>query len=190
MRLGCGNWGWSGYEQAFRDHDIAPGVLPELTDQDLQDIGVSLAIAGNWVDPGLADEHAERTPAEVEPSLGAPATTRRSAPERRQLDRALCDLVGSTELAARLDPEDLREVMGAYHRHAAGVVGASTGTSPSIWATAFSPTSAGRKRTRTMPRAVRAGLALVQVLAQLESHPDIRLQVWSGSPQGLRWWAT
>jgi class 3 adenylate cyclase len=45
-----------------------------------------------------------------------------SSAERRQLTVMFCDLVGSTALSARLDPEDLREVIGAYHRAAADVV--------------------------------------------------------------------
>src|SRR5467141_2847068 len=58
------------------------------------------------------------------------ATSATSAPtspppidaERRQLTVMFCDLVGSTELSARLDPEDLREVIGTYHRAVAQVV--------------------------------------------------------------------
>src|ERR1700691_2323426 len=54
----------------------------------------------------------------------APVST---AGERRQLTIMVCDLVGSTALAARLDPEDLREVIGTFHRAIADVVAASGG---------------------------------------------------------------
>jgi class 3 adenylate cyclase len=53
----------------------------------------------------------------------------------------LIDLVGSTELAARFDPEDLREVMGAYQVACAGVIGRFEDTLPSFWATAPRSTS-------------------------------------------------
>jgi class 3 adenylate cyclase len=52
----------------------------------------------------------------------APSVERPSAAERRQLTVMFCDLVGSTELASRLDPEDLREVVAAYQRAVADVV--------------------------------------------------------------------
>ena len=66
-----------------------------------------------------------RASAPAPPAAAAPGTT--SAPmssaERRQLTVMFCDLVGSTALASRLDPEDLREVIGAYHRCVAETVG-------------------------------------------------------------------
>src|SRR5580693_961303 len=51
-----------------------------------------------------------------------PAPLRADGAERRQLSVMFCDLVGSTALSTRLDPEDLREVIAAYHRAVAGVV--------------------------------------------------------------------
>ena len=104
------------YEQTFRDNDIAPAVLPELTDQDLKDLGVSLghrrlllkAIAGlvaRGADAALASA-AEATP----------RADRATGAERRQLTVSFCDLVDSTQLAARLDPEDMRAVISAYQR--------------------------------------------------------------------------
>src|SRR5437764_8208209 len=104
------------YEAAFRDNEIDAAVLPELTAEDLKDLGVSLvghrrkllaAIAALRSDGGAV----VRSPSES----GAAA-------ERRQLTVMFSDLVGSTELSARLDPEDLREVIAAYHRAAAEIV--------------------------------------------------------------------
>ena len=63
------------------------------------------------------------------------------------------DLVGSTALSARLDPEEMREVLRAYQNTVTGEIARFEGTSPSSWATACSPTSAGRGRTRTRPSA-------------------------------------
>ncbi|HEX6114935.1 MAG TPA: hypothetical protein VFZ10_21755, partial [Geminicoccaceae bacterium] len=105
------------YGQAFRDHDIAPAVLPELTDQDLRELGVSLGHRRLLLKAirALADEQAGHSPTEGAPD-GSPLPAAHREAERRQLSVLFADLVGSTALAARLDPEDLGEVMRAYHR--------------------------------------------------------------------------
>jgi len=63
------------------------------------------AIAGNCLKPSRLSRGASPQPSDIQ--AGA---------ERRQLTVMFCDLAGSTTLAASLDPEDLREVLGAYHR--------------------------------------------------------------------------
>jgi class 3 adenylate cyclase len=112
------------YEQAFRDNDIDAEVLPELTAEDLIGLGMSsighrrkllAALAALREKPAPASE----TTASPRELLGGSTS---SSAERRQLTVMFCDLVGSTELAAGLDPEDLREVIGAYHRAVAEVV--------------------------------------------------------------------
>jgi class 3 adenylate cyclase/predicted ATPase len=102
------------YEQTFRANEIDARVLRRLTAEDLKDLGVNLvghrrrlidAIAAlGTEEPTAADER-------------APA-----AAERRQLTVMFCDLVGSTALSVRRDPEDLRDLIGAYHRTVAEVV--------------------------------------------------------------------
>ena len=95
----------------------------------------------------------------------APRCARRPSPparppaERRQLTVMFVDLVGSTALSARLDPEELREVIQAYQAAVAREVARSRAMSPSSWATACWPTSVGRWRTRTSRsgRSARAG---------------------------------
>src|SRR6202048_4593368 len=103
------------YELAFRDNEIDRETLPKLTAEDLKDLGVVLG------------SHRRKLLAAIAALQGnaAPSTETASAlqaAERRQLTVMFCDLVGSTELASRLDPEDLREVIAAYHRAVAGVV--------------------------------------------------------------------
>src|SRR6476660_8822541 len=107
-RLGLGQ-----YAQRFAENDISFSILPDLTDQDLKEIGVSLghrrqllrAIAelkgGETIAPKRTNENM---------SPVAPAETA----ERRQVTVMFSDLVGSTALSARMDPEDLREVISAY----------------------------------------------------------------------------
>jgi hypothetical protein len=113
------------YVPAFRDNDIDAEVLRKLTAEDLISIGVTSvghrrklldAIAGL----GMAVPAAVMTG----PAPDAPAQV---DAERRQLTVMFCDLVGSTELSARLDPEDLRDIIAAYHRAVADVVGRSDG---------------------------------------------------------------
>src|SRR5215211_6752922 len=64
-----------------------------------------------------------------------------------------CDLVGSTALSARLDPEDLQELLRAYQSQVKVVVGEYGATSPNSWATACSSTLAIRKPTKMTPNA-------------------------------------
>src|SRR6516164_8644906 len=105
------------YEPAFLANEIDARVLPSLTAEDLKDLGVTLVghrrrllDAISTLDTPLPDP----PPLAGDGRVGAEA-------ERRQLTVMFCDLVGSTALSARLDPEDLRAVIGAYHRCVAAV---------------------------------------------------------------------
>ncbi len=112
--MDVGDWlrsvGLGQYEAMFRASEIDADILPELTDSDLEKLGVPLghrkrllkAIAGLGV--------AAAAPPTATPRAAAEAA------ERRQLTVMFVDLVGSTALSAKLDPEDLRSVIGAYHR--------------------------------------------------------------------------
>src|SRR5215510_6628567 len=111
------------YEQAFRVNDIDAEVLPELTAEDLIGHGITsighrrkllAAITALRDEPAISGEKIALTSAQAAKKV--PEASPSSSAERRQLTVMFCDLVGSTALAARLDPEDLREVIGAYHR--------------------------------------------------------------------------
>ena len=117
--MDIGGWlrglGLGRYEQAFRENEIDKEVLPGLTADDLKDLGVALvghrrrlldAIAALGAAPSAAVSPARE---ERSPAVWAEA-------ERRQLTVMFCDLVGSTSLSTRFDPEDLREIVGVYHR--------------------------------------------------------------------------
>jgi len=109
--------GMAEYVQRFAENRIDLAVLPDLTDQDLKDIGVALGDRRKLLRAiGELGSVARTEPA-------APiTTTSQGVAERRQITVMFCDLVGSTALSARLDPEDLREVIGAYHRSCATLV--------------------------------------------------------------------
>jgi SAM domain (Sterile alpha motif)/Adenylate and Guanylate cyclase catalytic domain len=108
------------YAPAFAPNDIDGEVLPELTADDLTGLGITsighrrkLLAAIAVLRAGAPEPFAETAPA-------AAATS--SEASRRQLTVMFCDLVGSTPLSTRFDPEDLREIVGAYHRCVADTV--------------------------------------------------------------------
>jgi hypothetical protein len=101
------------YEATFRDNDIDAAVLPELTTEDLISIGVASVGHRRKLMSAIAALGTSTT------AILTAAVSDVSAPveaERRQLTVMFCDLVGSTPLSTRFDPEDLREIVGAYHR--------------------------------------------------------------------------
>jgi class 3 adenylate cyclase len=102
------------YEPAFRANEIDARVLPSLTAEDLKDLGVSLVGHRRRLLDAVSALSAEVPLATVPVRADA---------ERRQLTVMFCDLVGSTALSSQLDPEDLREVVTAYHRTTADAVG-------------------------------------------------------------------
>jgi class 3 adenylate cyclase/predicted ATPase len=108
------------YEAAFRDNAIDAAVLPELTADDLKDLGVSLVGHRRRLLAAIALLRSEAVAISGSPLLDPPPQAGEGRvgvdAERRQLTVMFCDLVGSTSLSARLDPEDLRGIIGAYHR--------------------------------------------------------------------------
>ena len=106
------------YVPAFSENDIDAEILPKLTADDLVGLGVtSIGHRRKLLDAIAALGSEGSVPVPRARRLNAPAGA-----ERRQLTVLFCDLVGSTALASRLDPEDLREVLGAYHATVAEVV--------------------------------------------------------------------
>jgi class 3 adenylate cyclase/predicted ATPase len=169
------------YEAAFRDHEIDWEALPKLTVEDLTDLGVVLGGHRRKLLKAIA---ASRSSLPSPPSLahegGAGAVA-----ERRQLTVMFCDLVGSTELASRLDPEDLREVITAYHRAVAdvarsldGFVAKYMGDGVLVY---FGYPSAHENDAE---HAVRAGLGIVAAVGRLDIG-SVKLQARVGIATGL-----
>jgi class 3 adenylate cyclase/pimeloyl-ACP methyl ester carboxylesterase len=101
------------YAQAFRDAEITYDVLAELTDADLRELGLPLGSRKAVLKAihALGEQSAESTAESASPA----AEVASSEPERRQLTVMFVDLVGSTELSRKLDPEDLQALLGTYH---------------------------------------------------------------------------
>ena len=115
QKLGLGQ-----YVQRFAENEIDVSVLPHLTDQDLKDIGVPLGPRRKILAAITAETGT--TNATLEPAASIEPKAQDTA-ERRQVTVMFSDLVGSTALSARMDPEDLREVISAYQKCVAETVG-------------------------------------------------------------------
>ena len=118
------NLGLEQYEAAFRENGVNAEILRHLTADDLKDLGVAavghrhqLLIAITALKDTPADV-SERSATGLTENLGAPETTA----ERRPLSVMFCDLVGSTALSSRLDPEDLQEVIRTYQACVASTI--------------------------------------------------------------------
>lgn len=116
------------YAAAFEAQAVEFDQLAELADADLRELGVAalghrkrlLKAIADRVDGAAAADAAAPQDAPLRPAAPAGA-------ERRHLTVMFCDLVGSTRLATQLDPEDLQQVVGDYHRAAADAVAAYEG---------------------------------------------------------------
>jgi class 3 adenylate cyclase len=109
--------GLSEYVQLFAENGIDSSVLRDLTDQDLKDLGVLLGHRRK-----MLRAIAQPGDSAVAISPIAAAHVPRDDADRRQLTVMFCDLVGSTDLSKRLDPEDMRKILGAYYRGCADVI--------------------------------------------------------------------
>jgi class 3 adenylate cyclase len=164
------------YETAFRDNEIDWEVLPELSEADLEKLGLPVGPRKKLL-KAIAALSAERSSAS--PATGAEA-------ERRQLTVLFCDLVGSTELSGRLDPEDLSEVMRAYQGCCAEVIGRFSGyVAKYLGDGVLAYFGYPQAHEDDAERAVRAGLGLVAAVTQLRPGRDLALQVRVGIATGL-----
>src|SRR5262249_43832636 len=166
--------GMSEYAQRFAENDIDVTVLPHLTDQDLKELGVSLGHRRKML--AAIAELAGATPMSQRPAL-AEVKPQDNA-ERRQLTVMFADLVGSTALAARMDPEDLREVVAAYHRCAGetvrrvgGFISQYLGDGVLVY---FGYPQAHEDDAE---RAVRASLDLIAAVAELKTRTALQTRV-------------
>jgi hypothetical protein len=124
QKLGLGQ-----YAQRFAENDISFGILPHLTDQDLKELGVASLGHRRQLLLAIAELSAVQKVAVQPPfSVEAPIAPHDTA-ERRHVTVMFSDLVGSTVLSARMDPEDLREVISAYQKCVAETVQRSASSS-------------------------------------------------------------
>jgi len=173
--------GLSEYAQRFADNGIDLSVIRDLTEQDLKDLGVLLGHRRKIL----------RAIAELDGVAPAPIETAtepvaRDEAERRHLTVMICDLVGSTALSARLDPEDMNAVIDAYHAACARIMLTYDGfiaefRGDGILAYFGYP----RAHEDDAERTVRAGLDIIAAVARLETHAAEPLAVRIGIATGL-----
>jgi class 3 adenylate cyclase/predicted ATPase len=164
------------YAPAFRDNEIDWDVLPKLSAEDLKDLGVVLGGHRRKLLDAIAALGTALPAATV---TAASRNARASADaERRQLTVMFCDLVGSTALSTRHDPEDLRELIGDYHRAVADTVGRFDGFVAKYMGDGvliyFGYPQAHEDDAE---RAVRAGLAVIEAVTQLPTREDLRVRL-------------
>jgi class 3 adenylate cyclase len=175
--------GLENYVQAFEAHDIDAEVLPRLTPDDLIALGItSIGHRRKLLDAIAALDQKKVPPAAAEPIALA---ARPLEAERRQLTVLFCDLVGSTEPSARLDPEDLREVIGAYQTACAEVIARFEGhIAKFLGDGVLAYFGWPRAHEDDAERAVRAGLALVGAVAGVKVPADVQLRARIGIATG------
>ena len=166
--------GLAQYAEMFRANDIDIELLGRLTNDDLKDIGVVSFGHRKKLLEAIA-ELAGAFPVSPQPAIEPKA---RDAAERRQVTVMFSDLVGSTALSARMDPEDLREVISAYQkcvsdvvRHFGGFVAKYLGDGVLVY---FGYPEAHEDDAE---RAVRAGLELVAAVSDLKTHATLQTRV-------------
>jgi class 3 adenylate cyclase len=170
------------YKEAFRDNAIDAAILPELTADDLRDLGVGLVGHRRKL---LAAIAALRNDSWPEPAVERRETVDTATAERRQLTVMFCDLVGSTALSARLDPEDLREIIAAYHRAVAEIITRAGGfVSRYMGDGVLVYFGFPQAHEDDAERAVRAGLGAIDAVRRLEIG-SVKLQARVGIATGL-----
>jgi class 3 adenylate cyclase/predicted ATPase len=166
--------GMSEYAERFTESDIDTSVLRDLTDQDLKELGVSLGHRRKML--RAIAELAGAAPTSPQPALTEPKP--QDTAERRQVTVMFSDLVGSTAMSARMDAEDLREVISAYQKcvtetvqRFGGFVAKYMGDGVLVY---FGYPQAHEDDAE---RAVRAGLELVAAVGRLKTHAPLQTRV-------------
>jgi class 3 adenylate cyclase len=174
------------YGEAFETNDIDMDLLKQVNDQTLKDMGVTSA--GHRLRISNAIAKLAPTPVaqvNLSPSTPKHESTAASA-ERRQLTVMFCDLVGSTALSARLDPEDLRGIIAAYHRCCTELVERHGGfVAKYMGDGVLAYFGYPQAHEHDAERSVRAGLNLVEGVPKLATNADSPLQVRVGIATGL-----
>jgi class 3 adenylate cyclase len=176
--------GLAQYADAFEANDLDVDLLPQIDDQTLKEIGVVSVGHRLRIRNAIAKMGAASRPDVDVGSTPVPAGMPASSAERRHVTVMFCDLCGSTALSARMDPEDLREVIAAYQkcvaktvRRLGGFVAKYMGDGVVVY---FGYPQAHE---HDAERAVRAGLELITAVAGLKSR--VPLQVRVGIAAGL-----
>ena len=189
--MDVGGWlrglGLEQYEAAFRENEIDGEVLPKLTAEDLKDLGVAIVGHRRKILSAIAElPGAVPSAGPVAPAPVAPQPAPAAGAERRQLTVMFCDLVGSTALSARLDPEDMRGIIGAYHGCCTALVERHGGfVAKYMGDGVLAYFGYPHAHEHDAERAVQAGLAIVEAAPKLVTAAGSPLRVRVGIATGL-----
>jgi class 3 adenylate cyclase/tetratricopeptide (TPR) repeat protein len=171
------------YAPAFRDNDVDSEVLPELTADDLISIGVTSV--GHRRKLLAAIAALEPTRDLAQPSA-SPVTPPTSEAERRQLTVMFCDMIDSTYLSTRLDPEDLSAVIRAYQSCVAATIASFDGfIARYVGDGVLIYFGYPRAHENDAERAVRAALAVIADIGQTPAMREYAIRVRIGIATGL-----
>jgi class 3 adenylate cyclase len=176
------------YEEAFRENEIDAEILPKLTADDLKEIGVITVGHRRKLLEAIAALAQPALRPQVEPSASVEVTpsAQPAEAERRQLTVLFCDLVGSTELSAHLDPEDMREVIRGYQNGVAGEIARFEGYVAKVAGDGvLAYFGWPRAHEDDAERAVRAGLAVTQAIGGMTAPHGQRLAARAGIATGV-----
>jgi class 3 adenylate cyclase/predicted ATPase len=177
------NLGLEQYEPAFRENKIGADLLPSLTAEDLKDLGVILVGDRRRLSAAIA---ALQSMPAVEAAAQDARSPAKPEAERRQVTVMFCDLVGSTALASRLDPEDMRKILGAYCGCCADLIAKAGGFVARYFGDgALAYFGYPQAHEHDAEHAVRAGLAVVEAVPKLTTTAGAPLQVRVGIATGL-----
>ncbi len=175
--MDIGQWlnaiGLGQYEALFREHEIDADVLPDLTEADLEKIGVPLGPRKRFMRAIANVASKEAPPPDPRPAPAAPSPpppASRADAERRPITVMFCDLVGSTSIAARLDAEDWRNLVNAYLDEAsAAVTGLGGHVLKKLGDGLMALFGYPQAQENDAERAVRAALAIQRALGELNA---------------------
>jgi class 3 adenylate cyclase/predicted ATPase len=185
VRQWLGGIGLAQYGDAFEANDIDMDLLAQIDDQILKDVGVSSAGHRLRIRSAIAKLSLPESPA-VPPAPAESAAMPHDTAERRQLTVMFCDLVGSTALSTRLDPEDLRAIISTYHRCATELVERNGGfVAKYMGDGVLAYFGYPRASEHDAEQAIRAGLALVEAVPKLATAAGSPLRVRVGIATGL-----
>ena len=183
--MDVGGWlrdlGLERYEATFRENEVDAGVLCELTEADLEKLGIPLGHRKRLL-KAIASLGPAGSPTTATPAPGPPA----DAAERRQVTVLFCDLVGSTALSGALDPEVLSGLIRRYQDAAAGAIGRFGGFVAKFMGDGvLAYFGFPHAYEDAAARAVHAALAIVTEVASITRPDGVPLQTRIGIATGL-----
>ena len=173
--------GLSEYAERFAENDIDMAVLRDLTDQDFKDLGISSLGHRRKLLRAIGELGSSPSVVGLMP-VAATEPARYDGAERRHLTVMFTDLVGSTALSTKLDPEDLHAMIGAYHKCAAETIGRFEGfVAKYMGDGVLAYFGYPRAHEDDAERAVRAGLALIDAVRRISTQESLQVRIGVGT---------